>query len=63
MKNGITTVYKARDGWRWRAVHRNGNVVAESGEAYTRRGRCAEMADEYGPVQFVVEIQKPKRKK
>jgi len=24
-------------GWRWRLVHRNGNILADSGEAYTRR--------------------------
>ena len=30
-------IYKARDGWRWRAVAGNGRIVAESGEAYTRR--------------------------
>ena len=29
-------LYQARDGWRWRARHRNGNIVADSGEAYTR---------------------------
>lgn len=27
----------AADEWRWRLVHRNGNVVATSGEGYTRR--------------------------
>ncbi|WP_436908050.1 HVO_2922 family protein [Halosimplex marinum] len=25
------------DEWRWRLVHRNGNVIASSGEGYTRR--------------------------
>ena len=29
-------VYKAKDGWRWRAVARNGKITADSGEAYTR---------------------------
>ncbi|MFC7193552.1 HVO_2922 family protein [Halosimplex aquaticum] len=23
--------------WRWRLVHRNGNVIASSGEGYTRK--------------------------
>lgn len=31
-------VYRADDGWRWRIRAANGNVVAESGEAYHRRG-------------------------
>ncbi len=31
-------VYRDRaGGWRWRLVHRNGNILADSGEAYTRR--------------------------
>lgn len=33
----MTTVYKAKDGYRWRLKTRNGRIVAESGEAYTRR--------------------------
>lgn len=23
--------------WRWRLVHRNGNIIADSGEGYTRK--------------------------
>ena len=30
-------IYKARDGWRWRLVARNGRTVADSGEAYSRK--------------------------
>lgn len=30
-------IYEAADGWRWRMVAANGAIVAESGEAYTRR--------------------------
>ena len=30
-------IYRARDGWRWRAVRANGRVVADGGEAYTRK--------------------------
>lgn len=33
-------IYKAKDGVRWRARHRNGNLVAESGEAYERDIDC-----------------------
>lgn len=32
----VFTVYHAKDGYRWRAK-RGGRIVAESGEAYTRR--------------------------
>ena len=31
-------IYQGRDGWRWRAVRANGRIVADSGEAYTRKG-------------------------
>lgn len=30
-------VWHATDGWRWRRVAPNGDVIAESGEAYTRK--------------------------
>jgi len=33
-------VYRARDGWRWHLRARNGRIVAESGEAYTRKSDC-----------------------
>ena len=30
-------IYRARDGWRWRAVRANGRIVADGAEAYTRK--------------------------
>ncbi len=33
-------IYKAKDGWRWRAKAANGKIVADSGEAYERRVDC-----------------------
>ena len=30
-------VYAADDGWRWHLMASNGRIVADSGEAYTRR--------------------------
>lgn len=32
-------IYKAKDGWRWN-IKRAGRIVADSGEAYTRRYDC-----------------------
>jgi len=32
----IVRITKAKDGWRWHMRTRNGRIVAESGEAYTR---------------------------
>lgn len=39
------TLYKAKDGWRWRLVAPNGKLTAESGEAYKRRYDCREAAE------------------
>ena len=46
----ITTVevYKAKDGWRWRAKARNGRVIAV-GEAYTRSHSAARGARRANP--------------
>lgn len=30
-------IYKAKDGWRWRIRSRNGRIMADGGEAYTRQ--------------------------
>jgi uncharacterized protein YegP (UPF0339 family) len=34
-------IYKDKQGlWRWRVIARNGRIIAESGEGYTRKNRC-----------------------
>ncbi len=30
-------IYQANDGWRWRLIAANGNIVADSGEAYSSK--------------------------
>lgn len=35
-------IYKARDGHRWRMRARNGKIVADGGEAYSRPSLCAD---------------------
>lgn len=30
----------ADDEWRWRLVHDNGNIIADSGEGYASRQKC-----------------------
>ena len=37
MKKPTFVVYRAKDGWRWHLLARNNRIIAESGEAYTRR--------------------------
>lgn len=37
-------LYQAEDGFRWRMIAVNGNIVAESGEAHTRAYDCKRAA-------------------
>jgi len=37
-------IYNARDGWRWRMLAPNNRIVAESGEAYTRKASASRAA-------------------
>ena len=37
MKRMKLEIYEASDGWRWRVTARNGEIVAASSEAFTRR--------------------------
>jgi uncharacterized protein YegP (UPF0339 family) len=32
--------YRAKDGWRWRAIAKNGRILADSGEGYRHRRDC-----------------------
>lgn len=46
--NGTLEVYRSRSlrrsqRWRWRLVHRNGRVIAESGEGYANRPEAERM--------------------
>jgi uncharacterized protein YegP (UPF0339 family) len=36
-RHDTLTVYRADDGWRWRYTSRNGKILANGGQAYTRR--------------------------
>lgn len=42
-------VYAAADGWRWHAQAMNGELVAESGEAYVNVGDAIEAAERWSP--------------
>lgn len=37
-------VYKAKDGWRWRMRHGNAKIIADSGQAYTRKADASTAA-------------------
>lgn len=53
------TVYKDDSGeWRWRIVHDNGNVLADSGEGYARKEDALHglgLVTRAGSVDVVVE--------
>lgn len=50
----IIEVYKARDGWRWRMWSRNGRIVADGSEAYTRRDSAMKGAKRLDLADVVV---------
>lgn len=47
-------VYRARDGWRWRATARNGNIVADSGQRYSTREHAWRAAKSFAGRPLVV---------
>lgn len=38
-------VFRAQDGWRWRLWARNGRIVADGGEAYTRKAAAVKACE------------------
>ena len=41
MANATFELYADRAGeWRWRLVHDNGNILADSGEGYSSKQKC-----------------------
>lgn len=52
-RSDIARVYKAPDGWRWRVLAANGEVIAQ-GEAYERRVDATRMLEEHFPNVRVV---------
>ena len=41
MSKATFEVYEDRESkWRWRLVHDNGNIIADSGEGYASRQKC-----------------------
>jgi uncharacterized protein YegP (UPF0339 family) len=51
------TVYKAEDGYRWRAHATNGETVSESGEAYEHKSYALEAARRFGPAGAEIEVE------
>ena len=63
MSKATFEVYEDRAGqWRWRLVHDNGNVIADSGEGYASRQKCEqglESVQENAPGADVERVEEP----
>ena len=63
MSKATFEVYEDRaDQWRWRLVHDNGNVIADSGEGYASRQKCEqglESVRENAPGADVERVEEP----
>jgi uncharacterized protein YegP (UPF0339 family) len=51
----VLEVYQARDGWRWRLTARNGNIIVDSGQAYSARWRAKRAAVTAATVPIVLQ--------
>ena len=63
MSKATFEVYEDRAGqWRWRLVHDNGNVIADSGEGYASRQKCEqglESVQQNAPDADVETVEEP----
>jgi uncharacterized protein YegP (UPF0339 family) len=63
MAGATFEVYEDRAGdWRWRLVHDNGNIIADSGEGYASRQKCEQgirSVKENAPDAAIVEVDSP----
>lgn len=61
MSKATFEVYEDREGkWRWRLVHDNGNIIADSGEGYASKQKAEQGIDsvkENAPGAEVVEAE------
>ena len=48
-------VYEAADGWRWRLKAQNGNVIADSGQAYKSKRNATDAARMVARVGIVMD--------
>lgn len=63
MSKATFEVYEDQAGkWRWRLVHDNGNIIADSGEGYASRQKCEqglESVKENAPAASVENVNNP----
>ena len=63
MASATFECYKDNAGrWRWRLVHRNGNIIADSGEGYASRQKCEQglnSVKQNAPAADVVTVDTP----
>lgn len=44
-RKGRVVFFKSKNGWRWRVIAANGNVLANSGQGYSRKCDCVRALD------------------
>lgn len=49
-------VYEAKDDWRWRLKAQNGNVIADSGQAYKSQRNATDAARMVAKVGIVLDL-------
>jgi uncharacterized protein YegP (UPF0339 family) len=63
MSNATFEVYTdQREDWRWRLVHDNGNIIADSGEGYASKQKCEqglESVKQNAPDAVIVTVDDP----
>jgi len=63
MSNATFEVYTdRREDWRWRLVHDNGNIIADSGEGYASRQKCVqglESVKQNAPDAAILTVDEP----
>lgn len=63
MSKATFEIYEDRaEKWRWRLVHDNSNIIADSGEGYASRQKCEQglaSVKENAPDASVVKVNNP----
>lgn len=63
MAKATFEAYEDAEGkWRWRLVHENGNIIADSGEGYASRQKCEQRLQSVkanAPDASVVKLEDP----
>jgi uncharacterized protein YegP (UPF0339 family) len=57
MHDRLSIYRDSQNEWRWRRIALNGNIIAESGEGYSRRIDCDRIALRVNAQPYIVEVE------